>query len=204
MPIASGHSRIARSSPACCIFHLPLVAKCWALRIGRNVFFVRVHAAGASSSLGSARLSCAIACVCTKSGQGWRIGFLVVSSRGSVKQTGLASAFVQGMREQGYAEGRNFVIEWQFAAGRYDALPKLVAELVELKVDASERSRRLWDEMTPPRRPCGFSASLTSAWWKMILEPCKLEASRREYDGLGEFPGRKRAEPDGADGSGCA
>jgi putative ABC transport system substrate-binding protein len=65
----------------------------------------------------------------------WRIGFLAGSSRENVAQTGLAGAFVQGMREQGYTEGRNFLIEWRFAEGRYDAFPRLAAELVGLKVD---------------------------------------------------------------------
>ena len=65
----------------------------------------------------------------------WRIGFLSGSSRENVAQSGLARAFVQGMREQGYTEGTNFLIEWRFAEGLYDVLPKLAAELVELKVD---------------------------------------------------------------------
>jgi putative ABC transport system substrate-binding protein len=68
-------------------------------------------------------------------GKIWRIGFLAGSSRESVMQTGLASAFVQGMGELGYTEGKNFLIEWRFAEGRYDTFPKLAAELVGLKVD---------------------------------------------------------------------
>jgi putative tryptophan/tyrosine transport system substrate-binding protein len=65
----------------------------------------------------------------------WRIGFLSGSSRENVAQTGLDSAFARGMREQGYTEGKNFVVEWRFADGRYAAFPKLAAELVQLKVD---------------------------------------------------------------------
>jgi putative ABC transport system substrate-binding protein len=52
-----------------------------------------------------------------------------------VAETGLDVAFVQGMREAGYTEGKHFLVEWRFAEGRYDALPKLAAELIELKVD---------------------------------------------------------------------
>ena len=66
----------------------------------------------------------------------WRIGFLAGSSRANVVETGLDVAFVQGMREAGYTEGKHFLVEWRFAEGRYDALPKLAAELVGLKVDA--------------------------------------------------------------------
>jgi hypothetical protein len=68
-------------------------------------------------------------------GKIWRIGFLSGSSRPNVMDTGLAGAFIQGMRELGYTEGKNFLIEWRFAEGRYDAIPKLAAELVALKVD---------------------------------------------------------------------
>src|SRR5262245_63131448 len=39
------------------------------------------------------------------------------------------------MRELGYVEGENLVIEWRFADGNAERLPNLAAELVELKVD---------------------------------------------------------------------
>src|SRR4030095_6603896 len=44
-------------------------------------------------------------------------------------------AFRQGLRELGYVEGRNIVIEYRSAEGRNDRLPELAAELVRLKVD---------------------------------------------------------------------
>jgi ABC-type uncharacterized transport system substrate-binding protein len=44
-------------------------------------------------------------------------------------------AFLQGLRELGYFEGKNIVVERRFAAGQYDELPELAAELVRLKVD---------------------------------------------------------------------
>ena len=44
-------------------------------------------------------------------------------------------AFRQGLRELGYVEGKNIVIEWRYAEGKLDRLPALVAELVRLKVD---------------------------------------------------------------------
>lgn len=44
-------------------------------------------------------------------------------------------AFAPAMREFGYVEGKNLVIEWRFADGKYERLPPLAVELVKLKVD---------------------------------------------------------------------
>ena len=44
-------------------------------------------------------------------------------------------AFRQGLRERGYAEGRDIAIEYRFAAGRDIALPALAVELVGLQVE---------------------------------------------------------------------
>jgi putative ABC transport system substrate-binding protein len=63
----------------------------------------------------------------------WRIGYLGSSARAPVNFA--FDAFRQGMRELGYVEGKNLVIEARFADGVYDRLPGLAAELVELKVD---------------------------------------------------------------------
>jgi len=44
-------------------------------------------------------------------------------------------AFRQGLRERGYVEGQNLAIEYRFAEGKYERLPGLASELVQLKVD---------------------------------------------------------------------
>jgi len=62
-----------------------------------------------------------------------RIGFLSPGSPSSV--TGRHEAFHQGLREHGYVEGKNIVIEIRYAEGKVDRLPALAAELVRLKVD---------------------------------------------------------------------
>ena len=47
----------------------------------------------------------------------------------------LVESFRQGLRELGYAEGRNISIEYRWAEGRAERLPELAADLVRLKVD---------------------------------------------------------------------
>jgi putative ABC transport system substrate-binding protein len=62
-----------------------------------------------------------------------RIGFL---SAGSPPITPhLLEAFLQGLRDLGYVEGRSLVIEYRFAEGKFERLSALAAELVALKVD---------------------------------------------------------------------
>ena len=62
-----------------------------------------------------------------------RIGFLIASSR-SVNAARYET-FLQGLRELGYEEGKNIVIEWRSGEGRFDRLAALAAELIRLKVD---------------------------------------------------------------------
>ena len=64
-----------------------------------------------------------------------RIGFLYFGSRQSSMDTGRYDAFVQGMRELGYVEGTNLVIDARFGDGKAERLPGLAAELARLKVD---------------------------------------------------------------------
>ncbi len=47
----------------------------------------------------------------------------------------MREAFRQGLRDLGYVEGRNLVIEYRFAEGKSERVPSLAAELVALKVD---------------------------------------------------------------------
>jgi putative tryptophan/tyrosine transport system substrate-binding protein len=62
-----------------------------------------------------------------------RIGYLGATSR-SINPARV-EAFRQGLRELGYVEGKNIVIEYRYAEGKLDRLPALAAELVGLKVD---------------------------------------------------------------------
>jgi putative tryptophan/tyrosine transport system substrate-binding protein len=65
----------------------------------------------------------------------WRIGFFYFGSRQSALDTGRYPAFVQGMRELGYIEGKNVIIETRFGDGKVDRLRGIVAELVRSKVN---------------------------------------------------------------------
>jgi len=62
-----------------------------------------------------------------------RIGYLSVNLVASAPQQ--HEAFRQGLRDLGYVEGRNVVIEYRDAEGKPERLPALAAELVALKVD---------------------------------------------------------------------
>jgi putative ABC transport system substrate-binding protein len=64
-----------------------------------------------------------------------RIGFLVAASASDSAYARLIEAFRQGLRDLGYVEGRNIVIEYRYAGEKYERLPALAAELVRLKVD---------------------------------------------------------------------
>ena len=68
-------------------------------------------------------------------GKIWRVGFLVPRRRPVSIDADFLGAFPRGMRELGYVEGKNLVIEWRFADGKSERLPDLAAELVRLKVD---------------------------------------------------------------------
>jgi putative ABC transport system substrate-binding protein len=63
-----------------------------------------------------------------------RIGVLSIGAPGGERSPAF-QAFLEELRALGYVEGQNFVIEYRWAAGQYERLPDLAAELVRLKVD---------------------------------------------------------------------
>jgi putative ABC transport system substrate-binding protein len=66
-----------------------------------------------------------------QSGKVRRIGYVSTTLPGSVTH----EAFRQGLRDLGYTEGKDIVIEWRHAEGNPDRLPDLAADLVRLNVD---------------------------------------------------------------------
>ncbi len=68
-----------------------------------------------------------------QAGKVYRVGYLTVPSR-ETAQDG-ANAFQGGLRDLGWVEGQNVVVEYRFADANLDRLPDLAAELVRLRVD---------------------------------------------------------------------
>ena len=81
-------------------------------------------------------LAVALPCAAQPQGKLWRIGFLSPTppppNRASIL---ILEAFRQGMRELGYVEGHNIVMEYRWGEGTLNRLPDQVAELVQRKVD---------------------------------------------------------------------
>jgi putative ABC transport system substrate-binding protein len=68
-----------------------------------------------------------------QAGKVWRIGILTGASPSDFSELG--AAFVQGMRELGYVEGRDFVLETRSVEGKYERFPEVASEFVRLNVD---------------------------------------------------------------------
>ena len=62
-----------------------------------------------------------------------RIGYL--SADGGAAASHLVEGFRQGLRTLGYVEGQSVTIDYRFADGKYERLPDLARELVQLRVD---------------------------------------------------------------------
>jgi putative ABC transport system substrate-binding protein len=85
------------------------------------------------SGIGGSILAAPLAAGAQQTGKVYRIGFLL---GGWPSDTGgVAEAFRDGLRDLGYLEGRNIVVEYRFAEGRLDRFPDLASELVRLQVD---------------------------------------------------------------------
>ena len=74
-----------------------------------------------------------------------RVGVLLVGLSPESKE---AKHFRLGLRDAGYSEGRDVVIEWRSAKGDYDRVPELVADLVGAKVDVIVQDSTVGTEVT--------------------------------------------------------
>ena len=73
--------------------------------------------------------------IAQQQGKVWRVGFLSQRHVDFVDSDYYYGPFRQGLRELGYVEGKNLIIEWRSAEGNNERLAGLAAELVNLKVD---------------------------------------------------------------------
>jgi len=64
-----------------------------------------------------------------------RIGLLLPGNARTTVVRGQLEAFRQGLKEYGWVEGQNIIVEYRFAEGREDALPAIAAELARLRLD---------------------------------------------------------------------
>src|SRR5262249_3136775 len=69
-----------------------------------------------------------------------RVGYIVTGapvgySDDALRKAGPSGRFVQALRELGYVEGKNLVLEFRTSGPRLERMPELVSELVGLKVD---------------------------------------------------------------------
>ena len=87
------------------------------------------------AALGAGAVALPLRSFAQKQEKVWRIGILALRNRPVNLETDVFGAFQRGMRELGYVEGKNFVLEARWAAGNYERIPQLAAELVAMKVD---------------------------------------------------------------------
>jgi putative tryptophan/tyrosine transport system substrate-binding protein len=83
--------------------------------------------------LGGAAVAWPLSARAQPSGKTYRIGFLGPTSYAERKRD--VDALRTGLRQLGYEEGRNIVIHYRWAEGRYDRLAEFAAELVKLNMD---------------------------------------------------------------------
>jgi putative tryptophan/tyrosine transport system substrate-binding protein len=94
---------------------------------------IRIRRRELIATLGRAAAAWPLLARAQQAGKVWRIGFLSAVSRESGSRS--YAALQQGMRELGYVEGKDFVIEWRSVEGKYERFPEVVEELVQLKLD---------------------------------------------------------------------
>ena len=115
-----------------------------------------IRRAALAAALAAGLLAAPLAAKAQQVAQIARIGMLADATSPHLRE-----AFLQGLRDLGYVEGRNLVIEIRDAEGKYERLPALAAELVALKVDiiVVGSTPPAWPPSKRPR-PSPFSSFL--------------------------------------------
>jgi putative ABC transport system substrate-binding protein len=95
---------------------------------------MRFKTSGPAMTLVLAIVLAPFAAAAQQPGEGYRIGILAGSTQDLREQHGNA-ALQQGLRELGYVEGMNVILEYRYTEGNVALLPELAADLVRSKVD---------------------------------------------------------------------
>lgn len=86
-------------------------------------------------ALGAGALAAPLASSAQQQEKSVRIGFLDFGSRESAVNSGRYAALIEGLRERGYVEGKNLVLEARYADGNTDRMNEYAVELVRNKID---------------------------------------------------------------------
>ena len=106
-----------------------------------------------------------------------RIGFLAGVSPSTIP--GRTEAFRHGLRELGYVEGENIIIEWRYAEEKLDHLNDLAAELVRLKVEVIvSAAPTVTRSVRKRRKPSPLS-------WRSMMIPLTTGSSPASRDRAG-------------------
>jgi putative ABC transport system substrate-binding protein len=85
-------------------------------------------------AIGAAALAAPFAALAQQQSKVWRVGYLGVILQ-DVRNRKLYAEFLRGMRDLGYVEGKNLIVDMRSAEGNYERLFDLAVELTNLKVD---------------------------------------------------------------------
>ena len=80
-------------------------------------------------------LAAPLAAKAQPAGKVYRIGWLAITPPTSAPFQRLSESFLQGLRDHGFVEGQNVIIERRYSEGREDRHTAFVAELVQMKID---------------------------------------------------------------------
>ena len=109
-----------------------------------------------------------------------RIGFL--GNTTAVLEANLVRPFRDGLRELGYVEGQNILIEYRWAEGKYERFPALIAELISQKVDVIVTAG------TPATSPSRRRQHRSPSSWLLSAIPSVRASSRPSATPVGTSP----------------
>jgi len=85
-------------------------------------------------ALAGSLLAAPFAAEAQQAGKVWRIGYMSPATSQASQLS--VQRFLEGLRDLGYVEGRDFVMDYRWAEGHPERLPELATDLVRNKVDA--------------------------------------------------------------------